>query len=1004
MANNNLQTSLTIRANVQGQEQVARLSHSVDGLSDELVGVSRPATTAQSAIDGLGDEMTDTTESANKMSGVMGGLKTTLGGLSGLLAGLGITMGAKELLDMSAAFATLEANIKMTTGEGANFISAMDGIKQVADSTNTNLTETGNLFNKLATSTKEMNLSQQDLLGVTKTINQAVKLSGQSAESSAAALQQLSQGLAGGVLRGDEFNSVMEQAFPLAQAMADGLGVTIGQLRAMANEGQLTSEVVVGALQKQAVAIDERYRQLPVTIGDAITGVQNELMSFVGGLDKELGGSNAIANFIKELQTNLANIDPAAIDSLKLALSSLGEIVSTVWGGVSDVIDAFATLGNLGEEDKLSLITQQLRQIAFACALLSDGIKAVMVGGQVMIGGLIKLLGELRLAWDTLRGKPTEAAHEMIKAGELLKTKAFDMAQTIGDKTAAAFDNMGKTTKDRLNEVAHTAHKSYTDLLKSGTATAGQLEQAFVEYAKAHIKANDNVIDKTLQRQLAENNLQAVVDKTGQITITATDTAKAGIDGVTDSLGQASNETAKLNAQFGEFANHSDAFKKLGLDIGEFTGGLSTKAAETIEAFNQIGQVGSISAEQLATAYAAAKKAVGDNKLAQDALYDSLVKNAQGNQALIANIDRLAQTQAMAKLGADIFNKTMADGQKTQTTNTKATTDNTKAVSDNTATKTAQNQSVADNSAKLAENTKAQTDNTTATDQNSQSQSRAMAFGQALLAMINRTGVALKDATNDTKQMGQAFEYFKTQVFRGGVGGFRGLFDKIAALDKMVKQSVANFKAQEQAVANASASLQKADVSTQELAKAQSVLNSATQFSIAGIIKLDKAKLDSLRQQIDSTKQKLDNLADTARQTRENLESELARIQGNEDKARQIEQQQKLKALEKQLKDAQKRGNGAEISELQQALNLQRQIFAEQQRQAQIQKQQQKQAEQTTAQAPSLPNQSSQDSSDLSKTATELTDIWQAQIENAKKQGASEFARQLMLESKRRAN
>src|SRR5699024_8635005 len=100
-----------------------------------------------------------------------------------------------------------------------------------------------------------LGLAQGEVLSITRTINEAIKLSGGSAASADAAITQLIQGLQSGVVRGDEFNSIMEQSPRLAQAMADGLGVTRGELRAMAMDGKLSSEVVINAIRSQGDVI-----------------------------------------------------------------------------------------------------------------------------------------------------------------------------------------------------------------------------------------------------------------------------------------------------------------------------------------------------------------------------------------------------------------------------------------------------------------------------------------------------------------------------------------------------------------------------------------------------------------------------------------------------------------------------------------------------------------------------------------------------------------------------
>ena len=174
-----------------------------------------------------------------------------LNALSGALAALGVGVGLKELADMADAYTTLAARIKVAVGETGNIKDAMAGVQSVALQTNSNLDATAQLFAKLNDVGKQMGMTQQQTLDLTKTVNQAIQLGGGSAQASEAAITQLSQALQSGVLRGDEFNSIMEQAPGISKALAQSLGVTTGELRKMAEAGQLSSQVVISALQKQ---------------------------------------------------------------------------------------------------------------------------------------------------------------------------------------------------------------------------------------------------------------------------------------------------------------------------------------------------------------------------------------------------------------------------------------------------------------------------------------------------------------------------------------------------------------------------------------------------------------------------------------------------------------------------------------------------------------------------------------------------------------------------------
>ena len=153
-----------------------------------------------------------------------------------------------------------------------------------------------------------MNGTQKDALGITETLNKAIALTSQGAAQDAAAIQQFSQALASGVLRGDEFNSVMENSPGLAQALADGLDVPITKLRGMAEAGELTADRLINALGKSAPKVAEQFNQLPVTVGQSLTLLNNEFIKFIGQSDKATGASATLAQGITLLSRNLDKV------------------------------------------------------------------------------------------------------------------------------------------------------------------------------------------------------------------------------------------------------------------------------------------------------------------------------------------------------------------------------------------------------------------------------------------------------------------------------------------------------------------------------------------------------------------------------------------------------------------------------------------------------------------------------------------------------------------------
>lgn len=253
--------------------------------------------------------------------------------------------------------------------------------------------------------------------------------------------------------------------------------------------------------------------------------------------------------------------------------------------------------------------------------------------------------------------------------------------------------------------------------------------------------------------------------------------------------------------------------------------------------------------------------------------------------------------------------------------------------------------------------TTATTANTQATQQNTEAKQTNAQAGQDIATsneqitsstQVAKNGMqnmaaAIAKAMNDAKapleqfgasaeEVNGAFEYLNRGMPKT-LGTFGELFDEIGRLGERTRQEAQSFKELGDRVDEMGGRLNSANVSAQDLAEAQNVLSKATRTSIGGMIHLDQSKLDNLKAQIDQAKAKLEDLADSARQTADSLEGELARMQGNDAKAQELENAQKLADLQKRLDEARTRGNAAEINELNRALELQRKINSEKMKQ-----------------------------------------------------------------------
>lgn len=241
----------------------------------------------------------------NDASGGMSKLEASISGakraVGGLLAAYAALTGGSKIIQMADEMKLLDARLKLAARSNEEYARSQEVLFGLAQRTRTSLAQTIELYAKLANATREAGVSQDQLVRVTETINKAIQLSGASAASSEAALIQLGQGIASGTLRGEELNSVLEQTPRLAQAIAQGMGITVGELRKFGQDGKLSAEAVLQALQKEAGKIDEEFKQLPVTVGQAMTQLSNSVMVAAGQIDAATGTTGTLASALQSL-------------------------------------------------------------------------------------------------------------------------------------------------------------------------------------------------------------------------------------------------------------------------------------------------------------------------------------------------------------------------------------------------------------------------------------------------------------------------------------------------------------------------------------------------------------------------------------------------------------------------------------------------------------------------------------------------------------------------------
>ena len=238
--------------------------------------------------------------------------------LKSALASLGAYLSARELVRLVDTYTNLQNRLRATGLEAQNLGAVYQSLLDVSNSTRQSLEGTVETYSRLANSAKDLGLSQQELIDFTKSLNQAIALSGASAGEAQAGMIQLAQGLASGVLRGDELNSVLEQLPTVADVIAKQLNVTRGELRQMGQDGKISADIIFDAFKNARTELEERFAKSVPTVGQAFQVLKNQITDALGELDKQLGASRALSEAILTLAENVGVLMSALVTFAKV--------------------------------------------------------------------------------------------------------------------------------------------------------------------------------------------------------------------------------------------------------------------------------------------------------------------------------------------------------------------------------------------------------------------------------------------------------------------------------------------------------------------------------------------------------------------------------------------------------------------------------------------------------------------------------------------------------------
>lgn len=260
-------------------------------------------------------------------------VSSAMRGAGAALAGVSALALARQFLSLADASKQMDSQLKLATKTFGTLGQAQADVDRLAADTRSGLVETTALYGNLLRATQTLGGTQEQAARATETFSKALKIGGADTQSAASATLQFGQALASGVLRGDEFNSIAEASPRILQLLADALGKPRSELRALAEDGKLTSDLLFRALtdRRFTAGIDEEFQTLPITFGDAMQQVQNAAITTFGAFDRGGNFSTAVANFVTDGASGFGDLENAA--------ENLGIETRAILAGLSDVFN-----------------------------------------------------------------------------------------------------------------------------------------------------------------------------------------------------------------------------------------------------------------------------------------------------------------------------------------------------------------------------------------------------------------------------------------------------------------------------------------------------------------------------------------------------------------------------------------------------------------------------------------------------------------------------------------
>lgn len=493
------------------------------------------------------------------------------GMFAGLAAGASLR-GAQSLIDQSTR---IQNALKVAGLEGENLNKVYGRLFQSAQRNAAPLETLVTLYGRAALVQKELGVTQEEMLNFTDKIAMALRVAGTDAQSASGALLQLSQALGSGVVRAEEFNSILEGALPIAQAAAAGLkeaGGSVAKLRQLVVDGKVSSEAFFRAFEAGSVILEQKVAGAEMTVSQHLVRLRNVLVDAAGDFDKGSGAAEAFGEMLGSVATAIENTD----------FSNMGKEIASYIKQVDDArIAVMAWLQAHGEATGQKLGTDAIGEwIAQTRVGRTLGIRSTREMRQRFDGAPVDTPGGLNSSmveeWARNRypqggeTTTTERTGRLPKAATVKPVSLDDY-----DAPSAKGKKGGKGAKERADDYERLSKRIADATAAMVTETEAQrgLNPAVNDYGYA------------IERARMQHELLTAAQEAGK---TVTPALRAEIDSLSHEYATAAVEAAKLAEEHEKLADAMEFKKGIFKDV---LGGLREAMADGKLTFEELGDI-----------------------------------------------------------------------------------------------------------------------------------------------------------------------------------------------------------------------------------------------------------------------------------------------------------------------------------------------------------------------------------------------------------------------------